>query len=259
MISVRIKNVRLFAMLVVIALVWVSSGSFGQTCGFGCLGLGGVYGGYTVQKYDAKGLNEYIQAYNSSHSATLKEKMKEFGKSATGFRLGANIFRTRNNSLFFSLKGYYQYLREEHTSTEEISGSSFNTTYTLDLNYYGLGLDLGLVLGRNIDFKVIDAQVTFHSADFKPRTNLPDNQFSDIDFRNQKKIIGYTLGSGLIFHVIQNYISLEATAGYTKFAFEKLENDNVQKIENSFDSINDFVKNGGLSATVQLNVGIPLY
>lgn len=255
----KINSVYVLSTLIILILLSDSKKISGQTCGFGCLGLGGFYGGYTIQKYDAKGLNEFIRDFNSLHSSTLKDKMDEFGNSATGFRLGANILRTRNSSFFFSFKGFYQYLREEHKAVNNVSGSSITTTYTFDLNYYGVGLDLGFVLGKRVDFKLIDAQVTFHSADFRPRTSSSDNKLNDIDFRNSQRIMGYEVGSGLIFHVIPDYVSLEATAGYTKFAIDKLQNDSSTNLENSFDSINNFVNNGGLSATVQLNIGIPLY
>ncbi|MDP4197162.1 MAG: hypothetical protein Q8940_19090 [Bacteroidota bacterium] len=246
--------------VILFAILGLSSDLKAQTCGFGCLGLGGFYGGYTVQKYEPNGLNDFIHAYNNEHSATLKEKMKDFGSSAAGFRVGANIFRTRSSHLFFSIKGFYQYLKEEHELKDEVSpGSVLSTTYTLDLNYYGLGLDLGVILGKRVDLKVIDAQVTFHSADFQPRTSAPDNKINDSDFENEKTVTGFTIGSGLIVHIIPDYVSLEATAGYTKFSFDQLRNDSNANLENSFDTINNFIKNGGLTATIQLNVGIPLY
>lgn len=56
-----------------------------QSFGFGCLGLSGIYGGYTLQEFNAEGLNKSLNLYNSSNSKI------DFKKSE-GFRIGGIYF-----------------------------------------------------------------------------------------------------------------------------------------------------------------------
>lgn len=247
---------------VLIAAILALSGNAGsihaQSCGFGCLGLSGFYGGYTVQKYNPQGLNDFIRAYNASHSSTLTKEMDDFGR-AEGLRLGANFFRTRGKLLFFSLKGHYQFLKEEHELHNLLNSKSVTNTYTLNLNNYGLGLDLGLSLFRFFDWKVIDAQVVIISSDFSTRSSLTEDKLNNADFKSEKKIYGYNVGTGFIINIVPDYLSIEGTAGYTKFAVDKLKNEDETVTANSFDSISNFIKDGGISGTLQVNIGIPLY
>ena len=47
-----------------------------QSCGFGCLGLSGVYSGYSIQKYEADGLNNYFNYIINSSNSLLPLKGK---------------------------------------------------------------------------------------------------------------------------------------------------------------------------------------
>lgn len=249
-----------FTVLIAAALVLsgYTSSINAQTCGFGCLGLSGFYGGYTIQNYNPQGLNDFIRAYNASHSSTLTKGMDDFGRAA-GLRLGANFFRTRGKLLFFSLKGHYQFLKEEHELHTQLNSRSVTNTYTLNMNNYGLGLDLGLSLFRFFDWKVIDASVLIFSSDFSSRSSLTEDKLNNADFKSEKKIYGYNVGTGFIINIVPDYLSLEGTAGYTKFAVDKMKSENETVTANSFDSISDFIKDGGISGTLQVNIGIPLY
>ncbi|MCU7498710.1 MAG: hypothetical protein ACM3UR_14410 [Bacteroidota bacterium] len=226
-----------------------------QTCGFGCLGLGGFYAGYSIQNYKAQGFNNFIrQALLNSN-----QQLPEFGK-AKGFRVGANIFRTKYNNFVFSTKGYYQFLREQNQMSQPAEGDGGGSTrYTLDLNYYGLGVDFGYSLGKLIAIKFIDAQVTFHSANLTSDVSTTSSTLKESAYSNDKLAVGYTLGSGVIFRIVGEYISLEATAGYTKFSFDSLVNNDENSKPDQVSSINNFITDGGLFGLIQLNVGIPLY
>lgn len=227
-----------------------------QTCGFGCLGLGGFYAGYTIQQYKADGLNNYIRQFNSENALTSKEEMPEFGR-AQGFRLGANVFRTNTGSFLMSAKVFYQYLKENHNSTESLPAGNQTTTFSLNLNYYSVGVDMGFQLWKLLDWKFIDLGATYHTADFNPKIVTPQGTTIESNYTNSVKTFGYSVGTGLIFHVVANYISLEVTGGYMKFSIDQVQNDNGRT--DSKDVINNFVNNGGLYGTAQLNVGIPLY
>lgn len=228
-----------------------------QTCGFGCLGLGGFYAGYNIQKYNPAGLNGYIKAFNETHASTMAQPLPQFG-SATGFRVGANLFRTKYNKFLFSAKGYYQFLKEDQQAVEVVSDETITTKYTLNLNYYGVGMDFGYSLGKYLDLKIADAQITFHSADLDILATSSSSDQKESSFSNSSMRVGYQVGSGLVFHLVGDYISLEATAGYASFKFDKLQNtDSVSG--DTVEAVSNFIENGGFFGILQLNVGIPLY
>jgi hypothetical protein len=62
------------------------------------------------------------------------------------------------------------------------------------------------------------------------------------------------VGSGLVLHIIPDYISIEGTAGYN---FMKLENLQRTDANGNIHLINNAIPAGGFSATIQLNVGFP--
>jgi hypothetical protein len=69
--------------------------------------------------------------------------------------------------------------------------------------------------------------------------------------------MGFSVGSGLIFNIIEDYVSLEATGMYTFVEIDYLTNDlDGSKIPTE-DSGSKFISRGGLQAFIQLNVGIP--
>lgn len=237
-----IRSIKIFTVGFFFCLLLSSSAS-GQTCGFGCLGLGGFYAGYSFQKYDSELLNNSFQNVNTSSPG--------FG-TAKGFRLGANLFRTKYKSFLFTFKGYYQFLNEEKTINSETAERTSSFKNSLDLNYWGIGFDTGLLLLSFMDLKLLDAQVTFHTA------KLTITEGSEPDpgqvFKSSKTKIGFQLGSGFIFHLAGDYISLETTAAYSKFAIDQLANE----ADTPYSS-GKFIEKGGLNLVVQLNVGIPLY
>lgn len=244
-----------FRIIIINFFLFLTAGEFSaQTCGFGCFGLSGFYAGYGFENYKADGLNEFIKSVNGNLQAS--ESSPEFNTS-TGFRLGANIFRAKHKNFLFTAKGYYQFLNAEKDVTEVIDQQNKNVLYSLDLNYWGVGFDVGHILFSFVDIKIIDLAVTFHSADLSKRLNEggavspPEDQFS------QNKIgIGYSIGSGLIFRLVGHYISLEATGGYNAFSIDALESQNNEGIK--ITSTKKLVESGGFFSVLQLNVGIPL-
>ena len=244
---------KLITKFLLVLLLFAGGDVYSQSCGFGCLGLSGFYGGYTFQKYNAEGLNKYLEK-GLPGSSSQTQDIKKFEYSL-GFRIGANLVRLSYKDFILTLKGYYQFLKEEK--------NPFNytdTKYSLTNNFWGTGLDFGYSLFSFMDIKFIDAQITFHSVDLKINNSAdPSNQ--EVDYNN-RSVKGYTIGSGLIFKVIDDYIGVELTAGYTNFKINNLSdvNDNYILGENNqFSDGKDFIKSGGLFITAQLNVGIPLY
>ena len=78
----------------------------------------------------------------------------------------------------------------------------------------------------------------------------------EIKFKPDKNNIGYFIGTGLILHLVPDYISVEGTAGFNIFQIDKLSNDSGITIPSV--SSKKVIDKGNLSITLQLNVGFPL-
>ena len=86
-----------------------------QSFGFGCLGFVGGFGGFSYQQYKPDGLNRYVANFNSSFSEYIDQNMSDFG-TATGYRVGINVFRAKFSGFFVTAKGFYQQLLEDHSA-----------------------------------------------------------------------------------------------------------------------------------------------
>ena len=225
---------------------------FPQSFGFGCLGLSGFYGGYSQQEYKADGINTFVQ---KNYSGSLINNTK-FEKG-TGFRIGANIFRTKlSGDVFLTLKGFFQFLKEEHEISENISSGVLKNKYQLSMNHWGVGVDFGFPLFSILDWKVVEGGVAFYNSDFDYQTILDDNQLTELKVSPDKTQIGYYIGSGVIFHIIRDYISVEGTAAYSFLKIDGMGNEiGINSLEES--SQNRAVEKGGFIGTIQLNVGFP--
>jgi hypothetical protein len=235
-------------------LLLTAKNIYSQTCGFGCFGLSGFYGGYTFQQYNADGFNQYLRNILLLNNSIQSSNIKKFEYSL-GFRVGANLVRFNYKDFIITLKGYYQFLKEEKSPF-----SYTDTKYSLTNNFWGTGLDFGYSVFSFMDVKFVDAQVTFHTVDLKIN-NSSNQPNQEADF-NKKSVSGYSVGSGLIFKIIDDYIGIELTAGYTNFKIDNLSDENNNYLlgeNNKLAEGLDFIKSGGLFVTAQLNVGIPLY
>lgn len=240
-----IKNISILFLF----LILISSSSFGQTCGFGCLGLSGAFGGYTHQTYEADGLNNYLSNKLGSKGSDMKFS------EAKGFRAGGNIVRAKFEGYFFTAKGFYQFLSESKELINVVS-SNIKETYEFKANYWGVGIDLGVPIFSFLDLKLIDGGVTFLQADYEEKQFTQDDETSYTKFENDGSEIGYYFGSGLIIHLMEDYVSLEGTAFYSMMKISNMIDDSGNKLlaENSA----DLLSKGGFSFTVQLNIGFPL-
>lgn len=246
--------IKLLAVLLILITVQIKA----QTCGFGCFGLGGFYAGYGFENYKASGLNDYIKSLDTKTS--LSENSPEF-KTSKGFRLGVNLFRTKYRRFLFTAKGYYQFLKEEKNVTEHVENSDRNLSYSLNLNYWGVGFDLGHVLFEFVDFKILDVSLNFHTADLSRQEKVDGSTTNEEKFNENKVALGYSIGTGLVFKIVGDYISLEATSGYNHFSIGqmKAEDGSLLVLPVTKQPVDKFVSNGGFFGVVQLNVGIPLY
>ena len=230
-----------------------------QTFGFGCLGFVGGFGGYSYQKYKAEGLNNYVAEFNNSNEDSLKAPMGNFGTVA-GYRVGINFFRAHITGFILTSKGFYQSLVESKDAQMNSSFGASNANYKLRLNTWGVGFDVGTSISGAISWKVIDAALLFNKATFTNTKNMPGS-FTDIKEYKSDSKLGYSIGTGFILQLIDEYISIEGLAAYTVFSIDELHQNDGTKLtvsENSSKTMNNFIDAGGSNAVIQLNVGFPL-
>ncbi len=236
---------------VILSIFLTYSNSNAQTFGFGCLGLSGIYGGYGYQFYEASGLNSYI-----SEKVALGELPQiengEFKKAQGGY-VGINIFRAKFSSSFMTMKGFYQFAQERKEFPFENRQTEI---YELNFNYFGVALDFGIPLGSFISFKLFDAGATYSDVSLKVNSADNNGEYVLEEYKPEKPVIGYFVGSGFIFNIIKNYMSLELTARYHFTQYSDLVNAAGKFFLN--DDTKLIINKAGVQATAQLNIGIPL-
>ncbi len=224
-----------------------------QTCGFGCLGLSGVYGGYTNQNYDASNLTEYLISNYSNNVDVPK-----FGNGG-GVKFGSNIFRAKFDGFFISAKGFYQFL-EEGYNIEINDGSLEKEKYQLETNYFGFALDFGVDVIDLLSFKLVEGGITFHDSELRVTSTFVDNSVQDatLKYTNDKLSFGFYAGSGFILHVVQDYVSIEGTAFYSFYKLNNLSREsNTNNLVYLLPDDQNTISSGGFGASIQLNVGFP--
>ena len=231
-----------------------------QSFGFGCLGFVGGYGGFSYQVYNPTGLNNYIEDFNNSREDSLSVPMAKFGK-AQGFRVGINFFRADIKGFILTAKGFYQLLTEKHDAQVKTNFGNTSTIYKLSIKDWGVGIDLGTSLTGGISWKVIDAALLFNSAKFTNTINRPGPTTAVFEYKNSASKMGYSVGTGFIVSVIDQYLTLEGMAGYTDFSISEVQQSDGTKlavVENADVPMKNFIESGGFNAVIQLNLGFPL-
>ena len=248
-------SIKLTIIFIVLFQTYLNSQSFG----FGCLGFTGGYAGYSHQKYQPDGLNDYIKIFNLNRKDSLTENLHSFG-SANGFRVGLNFFRKKFSGVFITAKGFYQFLNEKHQAVEKLSSGIVSTSNEVKIINWGLGIDLGTPIISFLNWKIIDAALLYNQARFSNTQNFPgaltvvNNYKSDYHF-------GYTIGTGIIIEILGEYITLEGLAAYSKITIDEMKMDDGTKLmknENSTEAMKNCIGDGGFNAVIQLNIGLPL-
>jgi len=230
-----------------------------QKIGFGCFGMVGAFGGYSYQAYNADGLNGYIKAFNAARKDSLSHPMDKF-RFSTGYRVGINFFRASLKGLVITTKGFYQSNTESHSASLASASGDCTILYELNMNSWGLGFDLGASIFKPLVWKVLDASVLFNNVEYKQTNNFPD-AVTIVDRYKEDSNLSYNLGTGFILSLIQNYLSLEGTIGYSIMEIKSLKNDENKKLpvdEKSDTEMDNFLKSGGLNAVLQVNISIPI-
>jgi hypothetical protein len=234
-----------------------------QNFGFGCLGFVGGYGGFTYQKYNAAGLNEYIREFNLTEF--VNTPVDEFSY-AVGYRVGLNFFRaTFENRIIITAKGYYQFIGKKNKGGVGIEQSEDNYSIDLDLRNWSLGFDVGWEFTKVVSWKILDGSLNFNNVTLTRSIDLPGEPTSINKYKSDAGVIGYSIGTGVIVAILKDYISIEGLAGYTYLSIDDLKNDdgtlflggNPAAMNISLEH-EKFIDSGGFTAVIQLNVGFPL-
>lgn len=247
-------------LIIVILLVGISTAAKAQELGFGCLGLVGVSAGFAYQKYSPEGFNNYISDFNSLKKDSLSAPFEKYG-IANGYRFGANLFRQNFSGLIFTIKGYYQSVKEKHKAEFNSLALGKTKEFEMQINQWGFGVDIGTNIIGGLDWKVIDAVVVFNNVKLVEKIDQP-GQFTSInELKSKESSSGYMLGSGFILHLIRNYVSLEGTTGVSQFSISTIKYSDDAPFPSSPDSstpLSNFITKGGLFILVQLNIGVPI-
>jgi hypothetical protein len=243
-------------------VVWLLliSGIKAQSFGFGCFGFVSGFGGYSYQRFEPKGLNDYIKVFNRLREDSLVTPMSDFG-TASGYRVGVNFFRAKVDNFVLTTKGYYQSISEKHESLEKFTSGTRTTSMKLDLRNFGIGIDVGISITKWASWKIIDGAVHINNAILTNTENSTGAQTVVKKYRTESTSVGYSIGTGFIFEIIDDYVSIEGAAGYTQIKIDNLQLDDgtlLTRHENTTDPMKDFIDTGGFNAVIQLNIGFPL-
>lgn len=228
-----------------------------QSFGFGCLGFVGGYAGYSYQKYNPEGLNSYVTELNKD---TLAIPLSKFG-TLKGYRVGLNFFRAHISSFILTAKGFYENLNEKHEAVKKLVNGTSTTDLELEYKNWGIGLDLGITITNMISWKIVDGAVRFNNVKLTDTRNSTGGETQIVEYKNAKTAIGYSIGTGFILAIIEDYVSLEGTAGYTIFSIDQVQKNDGTVLaiaDNPNQPVRNFIKSGGFNAVVQLNLGFPL-
>jgi hypothetical protein len=249
---------RLFRKIILLVLIFTFQ-LLPQSFGFGCLGFVGGFGGFTYQQYNPDGLNTYVANFNSTYSEYIDNSMSDFGK-ATGYRVGINVFRAKFKGLFVTAKGYYQQLVEDHSALVYQTAVGIDYEYDLKIKSWGVGADIGIPVTDYLSWKILDGSILVNSARFTETINSSQGT-SVKKYDNDKTEIGYSIGTGFIFEIVKDYISLEGAASYSQLTIDKMKADDGSgylDFNDETGTTDKFINSGGFNAILQLNIGFPL-
>jgi hypothetical protein len=242
----------------IIIILFSTIGLNAQSFGFGCFGLVGGFGGYSYQTFKATGFNEFLSDFNESARDSLNSDLKPFRRAA-GFRFGINFFRADFEGFILTTKGFYQSLSEKHDATFRTgTGGEGNLSYELQFKSWGLGVDLGTSITRNFSWKVMDVVILFNKGGLIETFNYPGTPSEVNNYENRESSIGYSVGTGFILNIIDRYVTLEGTAGYTFLPFRSLSTNEGEIFSGrNIEPVENFIEKFGFNAVIQINIGFP--
>ncbi len=230
--------------------------------GFGCLGLVGGYIGYGVQQYQPGGINAYIADVNAVCKDSISVPLSKFSQ-LKGYRFGLNFFRYNYRGLTFSLKGYYQSLNEKQDVkfSPSFSGAVPTIhTYEVTSKNFGIGVDVGIAITPTFHWKILETWFLYNTYQFNTSVNTVYGITSSETYKDPETNIGYTLGTGFVYYLIDKYVSVEGSVGISRLVVSMLRTDagNYLKLESNKKVVTHIIQSGGLTAVLQVNFSFPL-
>lgn len=246
-------------------VAFLATVSHGQNnvLGFGCFGALSGFVGYEIREVKATGLNAYLDALGTDvgFSRELEEPFEKF-ETLYGFRFGVNLARVDFDPLFFSVKGYYAGLSKKNHAWIDYDGERFENYVELKTHNFAVGFDFGVTVFEGLRWKAIDAAATINTARLTGSFTEPGARANVTRFESEEYEFGYNLGSGLIVNVVGEYISLEGTIAYARGHVGSLrevdEEVFLPKTPGGLAPMTNAIDGGGVSTSVQLNLGFPL-
>jgi len=215
---------------------------------FSSLLQGGIFGGYGLQQYSAKGFNDFLTDYNQETGLNFEN----FG-TAWGWRLGANIIQFRLDDWLVGIKLYYQAAKEKQEQGGTYQGESATQEFEMEITNWSFGMSFSYILNSNFDIRVFDALMTITDVTFN-NTIKASNAPPKDEYTSETGNIGFSADAGVVWYPLPPYLSLELLGGYSLFSMENVRNDDYD----SFPTGNeDFIDGGGFFAVAVLTVGIP--
>lgn len=240
---------RYFTVLVltVASVINFSPISFSQDdcCGvgdiFSSLIQSGIFGGYGLQQYNAKGLNDVLPK---------DVGFKDYG-TAWGWRVGANVIQVRQRNILVGLKFYYQSMTESQERVEQ----DFTQEISLNLSQWNLGLSLSYIASQAFDIRIFDAYLSWTNTELTNKFKS-DNPPEDDVYNSPESSLGFTADAGIVWYPIPTatYMSLEVLGGYSLFSIDEAK---LEEGSSSLQTIQDIIDGGGFFAAAVLTVGIP--
>ena len=175
--------------ILIFLLLGIPQTTLPQTCGFGCLGLAGVYAGYSFENYTADGLN--LQLNNQLEEMGINDQRYNF-RSGQGFRFGMNIVRANFDSYFFSVKGYYQFLEEEQVVTAlHVQRGELEFKSKFEMNHWAIGFDFGIPVVHFMDWKIVDGSIKFYNTQLINQVIANNTVVEETKYTIPKITVGY--------------------------------------------------------------------
>lgn len=216
--------------------------------------------GYGMQTYQAEGINQRVDFFNSFHKDSLASPLKNFGQAA-GYRFGLNFFDQRFSGFNLSFKGFYQKLSQQNKAIIKSGTIEIARTFEVQITSFGIGVDFGTHITEMLNWKILKTAITYSQADFIESEDRPGVLTKKDDYKSSKANIGYSISTGFVVNLIGNYISLEASAGYNLFKFTQLKKEDGTLLtvnEQSDQPMPLAIDNGGLAGRIQINFNFPL-
>ena len=217
-----------------------------------CCGLGsifqsmvqsGIFGGYGMQQYSAKGLNDVLP-----HDAGFND----FG-TAWGWRAGANILGFRQNDFLVALKFYFQSTTEKQDRTGEENGEPYTQELKLLINQWDLGMSFSYVISKNFDFRIADILISWTGAELRNSFTTADAPPDDV-YKSPSSNTGFTFDTGIVWYPFPPYLALEILGGYSIFTVDELV---LEEGSSELTEITNPIDGGGFFAMAVLTIGIP--